>query len=80
MPIKYDRSGIQTLKPTIWVGKHGVTPEVAGEIRAQLEVREMIKIKWLKNAPMDPLAVVEGTGGVVVTTRGRTMVIAKKRG
>lgn len=80
MPIKYDKSGIQTLKPTIWVGKHGVTPEVAGEIRAQLEVKDMIKIKWLKNAPMDPLAVVNGTGGVVVTTRGRTMVIARKHG
>ncbi|HIJ06082.1 MAG TPA: RNA-binding protein [Methanocalculus sp.] len=71
---------MQTLKPTIWVGKHGVTPEVAGEIRAQLEVRDMIKIKWLKNTPMDPLAVVNGTGGVVVATRGRTMVIARKRG
>lgn len=62
------------------MGKHGVTPEVAGEIRAQLEVKEMIKIKWLKNAQMDPLAVENGTGGVVVATRGRTMVIAKKRG
>lgn len=57
-----------------------MTPEVAGEIRAQLEVKEMIKIKWLKNAQMDPLAVENGTGGVVVATRGRTMVIAKKRG
>lgn len=80
MPYKYDTSGIQTLKPTIWVGKQGVTPEVAAEIRAQLEVREMIKIKWLKNAPMDSAAVVDGTGGVVLATRGRTMVIAKKRG
>ncbi|WP_255331974.1 YhbY family RNA-binding protein [Methanocalculus taiwanensis] len=80
MPDKYDRSAIQILKPTIWVGKLGVTPEVAGEIRSQLEVKGVIKIKWLKNAPMDAEAVVNGTGGVVIATRGRTMVIARKRG
>ncbi|MCP1714846.1 RNA-binding protein YhbY [Methanocalculus alkaliphilus] len=68
------------MKPTIWVGKQGITPEVTQEIRSQLEVRTIIKVKWLKNASIDPEAIVEGTGGVVVATRGRMMVIAKKRG
>ncbi|MDO8841411.1 MAG: YhbY family RNA-binding protein [Methanocalculus sp.] len=67
------------MKPTIWVGKQGVTAEVTSEVRSQLEVRKVIKVKWLKNAPMDPEAIVSGTGGVVITTRGRMMVIAKKR-
>ena len=57
-----------------------MTAEVTGEVRSQLEVRRVIKVKWLKNAPMDPEAIVFGTGGVVIATRGRMMVIAKKRG
>lgn len=80
MPDRYDKSAIQTLKPTIWVGKHGVTPEITAEIRSQLEKKEVIKIKWLKNADVDASAIVVGTGGVVIETRGRMMVIAKKRG
>ena len=62
------------------MGKQGVTPEVTEEIRSQLKVREIIKVKWLKNASIDPEAIIEGTGGVVITTRGRMMVIARKRG
>lgn len=67
------------MKPTIWVGKQGVTEDVTSEVRSQLEVRKVIKVKWLKNTPMDPEAIVQGTGGVVIATRGRMMVIAKKR-
>ncbi|RQD82361.1 MAG: YhbY family RNA-binding protein [Methanocalculus sp. MSAO_Arc2] len=71
---------MQSLKPTIWVGKCGVTEEVIHEARSQLETRGVIKIKWLKNAEMDPGALAAGTGGVVIDIRGRTMVIAKRRG
>lgn len=56
-----------------------MTDAVIQEARSQLETREIIKIKWLRNAEMDPHALAAGAGGVVIATRGRTMVIAKRR-
>jgi len=35
------------LHPTVMVGKHGVTPSVTEELRENLELRELVKIKFV---------------------------------
>jgi RNA-binding protein len=70
---------IQTLKPTIWIGKQGVSPSLYDEIRLQLKVRKTIKVKWLRSVDVDPVAVAEICRAQLLQVRGRTMVLAKDR-
>ena len=49
-----DKSPMQTLKPTVWIGKKGCTPEAVAEIRRQLEGRKPVKVRFLRGAEMDP--------------------------
>lgn len=70
---------IQSLKPTIWIGKQGITTTLYDEIRLQLKTRKTIKIKWLKTADVDPQAVADTCGARLLQARGRTMVLASKK-
>lgn len=36
-------------KPTIWIGKNGVTEEIIKEVSNQLEKNQMVKIRILKS-------------------------------
>jgi RNA-binding protein len=77
-------SYIQTLKPTIWVGKNGCTEDLIGETRRQLEARKVIKIKWLQSCDLDEkviLELAEKIAADVLDSRGRVVVLgAKNRG
>jgi len=73
-----DTSPMQTLKPTVWIGKRGCTPEVVAEIRRQLEDRKPVKIRFLKGAGMDPEALAAETGGEILGVRGRTAVLRRR--
>lgn len=77
-------SYIQTLKPTIWVGKNGCTEDLVEETRRQLEARKIIKIKWLQSCDLDEteiLELAERTSADVLDSRGRMVVLgAKNRG
>ena len=70
---------MQTLKPTVWIGKRGSTPEAVAEIRRQLEGRKPVKVRFLRGAEMDPEALAVETGGEILGVRGRTLVIMRKR-
>jgi RNA-binding protein len=74
-----DRRTIHELKPTVWIGKRGVTAEAVEEIIRQLEERRVIKIRWLQSADVDPGALAARTGSEVVDVRGRTVVLAARR-
>ena len=74
-----DKSPMQTLKPTVWIGKKGSTPEAVAEIRRQLEGRKPVKVRYLRGAEMDPEALAAETGGEILGVRGRTLVIVRKR-
>ena len=85
MPKSSDtESYIQTLKPTIWVGKNGCTEDLVGETRRQLEARKVIKIKWLQSCDLDEeeiLELAQKTSAEVLDSRGRMVVLgAKNRG
>ncbi|NLC91607.1 MAG: YhbY family RNA-binding protein [Methanocorpusculum parvum] len=75
---------MQTLKPTIWVGKNGYTDDLLAEIRRQLETRKVIKIKWLQSSDMKTEEVQDLASSVsaeVIAARGRMVVLgAKNRG
>lgn len=72
-------------KPTIWIGKSGVSQELAKEIGKQLEKREMVKIKILKSAlEVDETKeiaskIAEQTEASLVEIRGHTFMLYKHR-
>ena len=74
-----DKSPMQTLKPTVWIGKKGCTPEAVAEIRRQLEKRKPVKVRFLRGAEMDPEDLAARAGARVLGVRGRTVVLEKGR-
>jgi len=72
-------------KPTIWIGKSGISQELINEIEKQLDKREMVKIKILKSAlkenEMRQLAsrIAEQTEASLVEVRGHTLMLYKHR-
>ena len=67
--------GYHELKPTIWVGKQGMTGTIIEEIRSQIKVRKVIKVKWLESTGVDPDVVARESGTILLQVRGRTMVL-----
>jgi RNA-binding protein len=68
---------MQTVKPTVWIGKKGLTDEAVAEIRRQLEARKPVKVRFLRGAEMDPEGLAARAGGKVLGVRGRTVVLAR---
>jgi len=72
-------------KPSIWIGKDGVTNEIADEISRQLDKREMVKIKALKTALRDEEAktvaarIAQQTEATLIDVRGHTFVLYRRR-
>jgi RNA-binding protein len=72
-------------KPTIWIGKHGVSQEILAEIDGQLERSEIVKIKILKTAVegIDARVVADKTAqqtkSSLVEVRGHTFILYRKR-
>jgi RNA-binding protein len=77
MPEPNDTS-MQDLKPTVWIGKQGSTETMIEEIVSQLKKRRLIKVKWLQNTEVDPVAIAAQAKARLVDVRGRTMVLAEK--
>jgi RNA-binding protein len=69
---------MQTLKPTVWIGKKGCTAEALAEIRRQLEARKPVKIRFLRGAEMDTETLAAGAGAEILGVRGRTVVLRRK--
>jgi len=71
-------------KPTIWVGKSGVSQELLKEIEKQLEKKETVKIKVLKTAlegdeaKKIALRIAEQTEASLVEVRGHTFMLFKR--
>jgi RNA-binding protein len=72
-------------RPTIHVGKEGVTTQVVNEVIKQLDAREMIKAKILKTALQEEEAktlatqVAEQTEAELVEVRGHTFLLFKRK-
>lgn len=71
-------------KPTIWIGKEGMTPQLLKEIEKQLEKKKMLKVKILKPALQNDKAsniaaiVAQQTEASLVEVRGHTFMIYKR--
>ena len=72
--------------PTIWVGKEGLTPQLATEIEKQLQKNKMVKIRILPAAlqgevTAQSIAVnaAEKTTSGLVEVRGHVFILFRKR-
>lgn len=72
-------------KPTIWIGKCGLSPEILKEITKQLGKNKMVKIKILKTALQDneaeqiALEIASETCSALVEVKGHTLMLYKRR-
>jgi putative YhbY family RNA-binding protein len=72
--------------PTIWVGKEGLTPQLAGEVEKQLQRTKMVKIRILpaaltetNTAQIIAAKTAEQTNSALVEVRGHVFILFRKR-
>jgi len=71
-------------KPTVWVGKDGLTPEVSGEIENQLTKNKMVKVRILPTALQNETAntiaskAAEQSGSSLVEVRGHVFILHRR--
>jgi RNA-binding protein len=81
---RHVRHELKDEKPTIWVGKDGLTPQLSNEIENQLEKKKMLKIKILKSALQQNTAqtiaskAAEQTGASLVEVRGHVFILYRR--
>ena len=67
------------LKPTVNVGKQGLTPPMLVQVEDQLLAHELGKVKVLKSCPTEMAAltgaIVQATGAAVAQSIGRTVLL-----
>ncbi|MGB9694274.1 MAG: YhbY family RNA-binding protein, partial [Fervidobacterium sp.] len=72
-------------KPTLWVGKSGVSQELLKEIEKQLNKNEMVKVKILKSALKEEKAkviaseIAEQVEAFLVEVKGHTFMLYRKQ-
>jgi RNA-binding protein len=82
---RHVRHELKDEKPTVWVGKDGLTPQLSSEIENQLEKKKMLKIKILKSALQQDTAqtiaskAAEQTGASLVEVRGHVFMLYRRR-
>lgn len=75
------RRKINTMKPTVLIGKNGFTEEILSEIKNQLETKNLIKIKFLpgvidRDSRLDIIKKIQSeTGAIVKDIRGNTFML-----
>jgi len=71
-------------KPTIWIGKDGLTSQLSNEIENQLEKKKMLKIRILKSALEHETAqaiaskAAEQTSATLVEVRGHVFILYRR--
>lgn len=82
---RHVRHELKEEKPTIWVGKEGLTPQVLEEIEKQLQKTKMVKIRILPSALEKETAkaigtkTAEQTDSALVEVRGHVFIIYRRR-
>ncbi len=72
-------------RPTVWIGKNGISEEILAEIDSQLERTEMVKSKILKTALGETRAkaiaaeIAQKTESALVEVRGHTFILYRKK-
>lgn len=72
--------------PTIWIGKEGLTSQLASEVEKQLQRNKMVKIRILpaaltetNTAQMIACEAAEQTKSALVEVRGHVFILFRKR-
>jgi RNA-binding protein len=79
------KSTLSAEKPTVHIGKEGVTAHIINEIDKQLDAREIIKAKILKTALHEKetktiaATIAEQTESELVDVRGHTFLLFKHK-
>jgi RNA-binding protein len=79
------KRGLNSEKPSIWVGKNGTSKEVIEEISRQLKKKELVKLRVLKSALRNKEAeavaskIAQQTRADLVDVRGHTIMLYKRR-
>ena len=81
---RHVRHVLKDEKPTIWVGKDGLTPQVSSEIENQLTRNKMVKIRILPTALQTDTALAiaskaaEQTCSALVEIRGHVFILYRR--
>jgi RNA-binding protein len=82
---RHIRHKLKDEKPTIWIGKDGLTPQLSSEIEKQLDKNKMLKVKILKSAlQQDNTAkaiaskAAEQAGASLVEVRGHVFILYRR--
>ena len=74
---------LNSLKPTVWIGKKGFNEDIALEINHQLKTKGYIKVKILKiiRDKFDEITnqILLKTNSKVVSKKGLTITLSKKK-
>jgi RNA-binding protein len=81
---RHVRHVLKDEKPTIWIGKEGYTPQLAGEIENQLSKSKMVKVRILPSALQNDTAeaiaarAAEEAGAALVEIRGHVFILYRR--
>ncbi len=81
---RHVRHVLKDEKPTLWVGKEGLTPEVSNEIGNQLTKNKMVKVRILPAALQTATAreiaarAAEQTSSSLVEVRGHVFILYRR--
>ena len=82
---RHVRHKLKDEKPTIWVGKEGLTPQISVEIEKQLNKNKMLKVRILKSALQQETAkaiatkAAEEAEAALVEVRGHVFILYRRR-
>ena len=83
---RHVRHELKEEKPTIWVGKDGLTQQVQAEVEKQLQRSKMVKIRILPTALQGDVTAkviatkaAEETDSALVEVRGHVFILYRRR-
>jgi RNA-binding protein len=82
---RHVRHKLKDEKPTIWIGKDGLTPQISVEIEKQLNKSKMVKVRILKSALQQETAkaiatkAAEEAEAALVEVRGHVFLLYRRR-
>ncbi len=83
---RHVRHVLKDENPTIWIGKEGLTPQLASEVEKQLQRNKMVKIRILPAALTETSTAqtiaaktAEQTNSALVEVRGHVFILFRKR-
>jgi RNA-binding protein len=83
---RHVRHVLKDENPTVWIGKEGLTPQLAAEVEKQLQKNKMVKIRILpaalseeNTAQVVAARTAEQTEAGLVEVRGHVFILFRKR-